>query len=1022
LTILVASALAFAEARSVLTQAVYDRLTSVAQLKEAGMTSWLGTQKTDVALLASNQEFLEHAASLLVHPTLDRANPDYIYLRNYCARLIQLKPDLREILLMTEVGGQVVFSTDPAHEGEYRLKDTFFVEGRRGLYVQNVYPWPVTLLPTLTIATPLTNTTGVSIGVLAAHLNLDRLDQIEQQSEGLGQTGEIYWVDKVSEFVASTHFGRDDFPRGAHSPGIDAAVLDHQNGFGLYLNYAGIPVVGAYRWVAPLDLALVVEIRQSEALAPAYWLGLILLVVGLGLAFLQGGAIYLLARQITRPILAIAQSARRVGEGDLTQSAPVMTQDEIGELAQTFNRMMADLRQSYAAVQESERKARAIFDSAFSLNGLLTPDGTLLDANDTSLDMVDISLADVQGKPFWDTPWWSHSPEMQAQVRAAVQRAAGGALVRFEANHRGANGSLHTIDFSLKPIWDDAGRVSLLIPEGRDITERKQAEEAQVRHAAEFEVLYKTASEIAGETDLSELLNTIAMRVMALLGADGAEMYLYDEKNNDLRVVASAHSNMPVGTILQMGEGLAGRVAQSRQPMIVDDYNTWEHRVKQYDEIPFKAIVEAPMLYRGALIGILAAYEIGGSTRRFNEEDARLLSLLASGVAGMVQNAREVAERTRAEDALRKSHDLLKATFASLSDAVFIIDVETIVVDCNPAVFQIFGYHPDEILGKRTAFLHVDASTVAEFRWQLDTAVQAEGRLENFEFRMKRKDGTIFATEHSVLPLNDGAGQRFGWVSVVRDITERKQAEAEVRRLNEELEQRVQERTAQLEAANKELEAFSYSVSHDLRAPLRAVMGFSSILQKDYAAALPPEAAHLLGSVHTGAYRMGQLIDDLLRFSRLSRQSLRKQRVLSTALVHQALQTLSQEQEGRQVDIQVAELPPCEGDPGLLLQVWLNLLSNALKYTRQRYMARIEVNWLVNDKGETVYYVKDNGVGFDMLYADKLFGVFQRLHNSKEFEGTGVGLALTQSIINRHGGRIWADAQPDQGATFFFTV
>jgi light-regulated signal transduction histidine kinase (bacteriophytochrome) len=167
---------------------------------------------------------------------------------------------------------------------------------------------------------------------------------------------------------------------------------------------------------------------------------------------------------------------------------------------------------------------------------------------------------------------------------------------------------------------------------------------------------------------------------------------------------------------------------------------------------------------------------------------------------------------------------------------------------------------------------------------------------------------------------------------------------------------------------------------------------------------------------------MGRLIDDLLKFSRLSRLPLNKRPVEPAELVHQALQTLSHEQTGRQVEIVVGELPPCQGDPGLLLQVWVNLLSNALKFTRPREAARIEIGCQVKENGERVYYVQDNGTGFDMRYADKLFGVFQRLHSAEEFEGTGVGLALVQRIILRHGGRIWADAQPDVGATFYFTL
>jgi hypothetical protein len=256
---------------------------------------------------------------------------------------------------------------------------------------------------------------------------------------------------------------------------------------------------------------------------------------------------------------------------------------------------------------------------------------------------------------------------------------------------------------------------------------------------------------------------------------------------------------------------------------------------------------------------------------------------------------------------------------------------------------------------------------------------------------------------------------------VVLPVLERALSVRRLRLENAALEQRVRERTAELEAANNELEAFSYSVSHDLRAPLRHIDGFINIVLQKYAGEMPPEARRLLGVVNDATGRMGRLIDDLLRFSHLGRQPLTKQLINVSELFGEVLGELQRDHAGRKVDIRLVELPDCKGDRPLLRQVVVNLLSNAFKFTRQRENPVVEIGGRVEGK-ELIYFVRDNGAGFDMQYALRLFGVFQRLHCAEEFEGTGVGLSIVQRIIVRHGGRIWAEAAVNQGATFHFTL
>jgi len=386
----------------------------------------------------------------------------------------------------------------------------------------------------------------------------------------------------------------------------------------------------------------------------------------------------------------------------------------------------------------------------------------------------------------------------------------------------------------------------------------------------------------------------------------------------------------------------------------------------------------------------------------------------AGQVIGVFAAARDITAQKRAEAELRQMSRLIDLA----PDAIFIRGRDGTIRSWNRGAEQMYGWSGEEALG------HISHDFLAT-RFpvslaELEDRMARDGSWEGELIHSRRDGAQIVVASRQVLGREE-RGEPTDVLEMNSDITERKRADDELRRLKGELEERVVMRTAQLEAANKELESFAYSVSHDLRAPLRAIDGFCQILVTEHAPGLDGEPRRYLQRVSENTRKMGRLIDELLQFSRLGRQAMTRQPVAMADLVRQCLEELQGEREGREVEVILGELPPCRADASLLKQVWLNLLANALKFTRSRAEARIEAGSFARD-GETVYFVRDNGVGFDMAYADKLFGVFQRLHRQEDYEGTGVGLALVQRIIHRHGGRIWAEASPDRGAAFFFTL
>lgn len=713
--------------------------------------------------------------------------------------------------------------------------------------------------------------------------------------------------------------------------------------------------------------------------------------------------------------------------------------DPQGQLLGGFGTVqdITPLKQAEEELKESESRYRSLFQDNHAVMLLIDPEsGEIVDANPAACSFYEYTWQELTGKKITDL---NLAP--RDKVLQNMRKVKAGEESHFFFKHRLAHGEVRDVEVYSSPL-KVRGR-TLLYSIIHDNTARKEAEET-LRTSKDF-------LEIANRhTQMAPLLQDYAKAVQEHTGCQAVAIRILD-----------ANGNIPY----QANTGFSKKFLESESNLCIEtDRCLCINVVKGATDPDIPCYTKGSSCYINNFTNVLATTpsELLGPTRNvchhFGYESVALIPIVfREQILGLIHLAdcrenmvplsmverleriglqlgtainrvRAEEERQRLIRELDTERGRLQAIIESAPEAIVVADKDGKVLMTNPAAERLYshpgGCVPDAPSCALFQFCHPDGTAcVPGDQPLLRSAMEGEIH-RDVEMVLAWPDGTRRDLLVNTAPIKDREGRSGGAVGLFQDITQRKRTEDKIRKLNADLSDRVREvslRTLQLEAANKELEAFSYSVSHDLRTPLRAIEGFARMLVEDYAPKLDGEGLRLLDVIRSNTRIMGHLIDDLLALSRLGRQEIRAQEIDLQPMAAAVFKELQAQEPARRLKLKMNPLPPAFGDRNLLNQVLANLLGNAVKFTQPREMGIIEVGGWTEGK-ENIYFIKDNGVGFDMRYVDKIFGVFQRLHHREEFEGTGVGLAIVQRIIHRHRGRVWASGKVGEGAEFYFAL
>jgi len=943
-------ALAYFRAREALTQSVYDQLQSLVAIKSDELNNWSDERRRELDFIASLPELRARADDLLQRPTTDAEQHAAAQaVAAFLAQALRNNPSFQEIFILTYAEGRVIVSTMPEREGDYQVRERYFTQGRFNPVWQGVYLSPATGLPVMTLALPLLNAHDEKVGVLAAHLNLDRINRLALSSLHLGHTSEIYLVDRYNTLISGDLSGQASFPRGLHSDGINAAIRG-ESGAALYTNYAGAPVVGVYQWVPGWEVALIAEVQQVEAFAPAQRLAQEIFGLGFVFVALMVGVVYWQARAIARPIEALTLAARKVTAGNLNTNVPIATQDELGMLGRAFNLMTLRLRQT--------------------LDGL-----------------------------------------------------------------------------------------------EQEVAERKHAEAEAHQRADELEALVNVSTALRGLTSRADLSPLILDQLEQLLQAPGTALALRDPQSGHIFVelARGVWSNWN-GLQLSAGEGITGQVIATGQPYL--NANVHEDPRFLYPELigELPAVACIPLMAQQQTLG---AVWIGRATLLTNAEmqlvvaianiaantlyRLRLMELLEQGVA---ERTRELAQRVKQLDLINQVGRY----------ATFMLDLDALLPDLAGLMRATFDYYAVLIFKtdpkSRTAHLGgtatadpMDMVSLLERDLNLPFGEGLIGHVAETSEAvvindLAKQSSLVFAERlpraRSELTLPLRVGDQVLGVLDLESLQPQAFQEEDVRVLqtladqiavamhNAELFRAAQAARATAEGAKGEAEEanrlksqFLTSMSHELRTPLNSIINFAYLMSLGTEGEVSPGQEDLLNRIGEAGRHLLGLINDILDIAKIEAGKLELflEELDLHNLMDSVLPTISGLLGDKPIELLQeipARLPQVQADRKRISQVLLNLLSNAVKFTQTgQIIVRV-----TTQAEEIVVCVEDTGKGISPDDLPKVFAEFVQLDGdmSRQAGGAGLGLPISQKLVELHGGRMWAESQPGTGSKFYFSL